>query len=231
MLDSSLILPVHISAGLAGILSGAAAMSFRKGSPRHVVAGKVFVASMLTMAAAGVYLAIVRHKPGDILGGTLTLYLVASAWMTARRKEQETGAFDWCALLIALGLAAVIVTFGLEAANSPTGLKYGYSVGPYGFLGSIAVVAATGDIRLLIRGGISGEQRIGRHLWRMCFAFFIAAASIFLARQHLFPAVMRKTGALLVLSFLPLILMVFWLIRIRVVLRFEPHHNARPIKF
>src|SRR5438477_9402876 len=35
----------------SGLLSGTAAMSFRKGSPRHVLAGRVFVASMLVMAA------------------------------------------------------------------------------------------------------------------------------------------------------------------------------------
>jgi len=51
----------HICAGSLGLLSGTAAMSFRKGSPRHVLAGKVFVASMLTMAVAAVYLAIINR--------------------------------------------------------------------------------------------------------------------------------------------------------------------------
>jgi hypothetical protein len=55
----------------------------------------------------------------------------------------------------------------------------------------------------------------------MCFALFIAASSIFLARQQLFPAIMRKTGALFLLSFLPLGLMVFWLVRVRVARRFK----------
>jgi len=49
----------------------------------------------------------------------------------------------------------------------------------------------------------------------MCFALFIASASVFLARQQLFPALLRKTGVLLLLSFLPLLLMIFWLIKIR----------------
>ncbi|MGA9508210.1 MAG: hypothetical protein WBV55_06130 [Candidatus Sulfotelmatobacter sp.] len=49
----------------------------------------------------------------------------------------------------------------------------------------------------------------------MCFALFIAAASIFLARQQLFPALMRKTGTLVFLSILPLLLMIFWLVRVR----------------
>ena len=48
----------------------------------------------------------------------------------------------------------------------------------------------------------------------MCFALFIASASIFLARQHLFPAIFRKTGALYLLSFLPLLIMLFWLVRL-----------------
>jgi len=82
-------------------------------------------------------------------------------------------------------------------------------------MGSVAVLALAGDLRLLVRGGISGTHRVARHLWRMCFALFIAAASIFLARQHLFPELLRKTGSLVFLSLLPLLLMIFWLIRVR----------------
>jgi len=190
-------------------------MSFRKGSRRHRVAGNVFVIAMLSLSASGVYLAIVKSQPGNILGGVLTFYLVATAWMTARRSDGEPGIFDWGALLVSLALGAVTVSYGLEAANSQTGLKYGYSPGPYFFLASVALLAATGDIRILVRRGISGTQRLARHLWRMCFALFIAAASIFLARQQIFPDVLRKTGALFLLSILPLILMIFWLFRVR----------------
>jgi hypothetical protein len=116
---------------------------------------------------------------------------------------------------VVLALAAVEVTLGLEAATSSTGLKYDYPPGPYFFLGSIALLATVGDVRMLLRGGVSGTQRIARHLWRMCFALFIAASSIFLARQHIFPAIFRKTGVLWFLSFLPLLLMIFWLLRVR----------------
>jgi uncharacterized membrane protein len=59
-----------------GLLSGTAAISFRKGSPRHVLAGRIFVASMLTMAIGAVYLAILRHQPNNIGGGILTFYLI-----------------------------------------------------------------------------------------------------------------------------------------------------------
>jgi hypothetical protein len=211
----SSILFLHIVAGTLGMLSGFVAVFLRKGSRRHALAGTVFGIAMLSLGASGTYMAILKHQPGNILGGMLTFYLVATAWITARRKKEETGIFDWSALLVVFALAAVEVTFGVEAAMSPTGLKYDYPPWPYFIFGLVAVLAKVGDVRMLVRGGISGTQRLARHLWRMCFALFIAAASIFLARQQLFPAIFRKTGVLILLSFLPLLLMIFWLVRVR----------------
>jgi hypothetical protein len=221
------ILLFHICAGLLGLLSGAVAMSFRKGSSRHALAGKVFVLSMLNMAASGVYMAFMKSQPGNVMGGTLTFYLVATAWMTARRRAGGTGIFDWGALLVALAVASVTVTYGLEAANSQTGLKHGYPAGPYFFLGSVALLASVGDIRMLVHGGVSGTQRVARHLWRMCFGLFIASSSVFLARQHLFPVLLRKTGVLVLLSILPLLLMIFWLFRVRFANAYKGNSIAR----
>lgn len=211
----STILFFHIVAGTLGMLSGFVAVFLRKGSRRHRRAGIVFVIAMLSLSASGTYLAILKHQPGNVLGGMLTFYLVATAWITARRKQEETGVFDWGALLVVFAIAAAEVTFGVEAAMSPSGMKYDYPPWPYFIFGLVAVLATVGDIRMLVRGGISGTQRLARHLWRMCFALFIAASSIFLARQHLFPAIFRRTGVLFVLSFLPLLLMIFWLVRVR----------------
>jgi len=206
---------LHIVAGTLGMLSGFVAVFLLKGSRRHAVAGKVFVIAMLCLSATGVFLAVMKSQPGNILGGTLTFYLVATAWLTARRSDGESGIFDWGALLVALAVGVVEMTYGFEAATSQTGLKYGYPPGPYFSFGFVALLAAMGDVRMLVRHGISGTQRLARHLWRMCFALFVAAASIFLARQHLFPAFLRETGALVFLSVLPLLLMILWLVRVR----------------
>jgi hypothetical protein len=170
---------------------------------------------MLVMAAVGVDLAIAKSRPGDVLGGTLTLYLVATSWVTARRRSGTPGIFDWCALVAVLALVSLTATWAVEAFRSPTGMKNGYPPGPFLFLGTVALIAMIGDIRILVKGKIAGVRRIARHLWRMCFALFIASASIFLARQRLFPEFMRSSGTLYVLSFLPLVVMIFWLYRVR----------------
>jgi hypothetical protein len=199
------------------MLSGFAAMALRKGSRRHGLAGDVFVVSMLTLGVSGATLALMKNQMGNFLGGAFTFYLVATAWMAARRSESDwrTGIFDWVGLLMALGVGAINVTYGIQAALSPTGMKDGYNIGPYAFMGSVALLAVAGDIRMLVRGSVSATQRMGRHLWRMCFAQFIAAMSIFLARAELFPMLIQKTGVLYLLSFLPLLVMFFWLVRVR----------------
>ena len=218
----------HICAGTVGLLSGTAAMSFRKGSSRHVLAGKVFVASMLTMAVGAVYLAIVRHQPNNIGGGILTFYLIGTAWLTARRRDGETSRLDWVALLIPLALGVLTWVNGVKVVRSGASSQDGVPVGMSFFMGSVMLLAAAGDVRMLVRGGILGAKRIARHLWRMCFGLFIAAGSFFLGPsnrplrllsavgigQHLSPAIF-STSLYLILTILPLILLIFWLVRVR----------------
>ena len=222
------ILIVHICAGSLGLLSGTAAMSFRKGSPRHALAGKVFVASMLTMGVFAVYLAIARHQPNNIGGGILTVYLIGTAWLTARRRDGETSRFDWVALLIPLALGILYWITVLKVVRSGARSIDGVPVGMIFFMGSVMLLAAAGDVRMLVRGGVSGAKRIARHLWRMCFGLFIAAGSFFLGPsnrplrllsnvglgKHLTPALFSTT-LYLVLTILPLILLIFWVVRVR----------------
>ena len=222
------ILIVHICAGSLGLLSGTAAMSFRKGSPRHVLAGKVFVASMLTMGFFAVYLAITRHQPNNIGGGILTVYLIGTAWLTARRRAGETSRFDWIVLLIPLALGILTWMNGINVVRSGASSQDGVPVGMTFFMGSVMLLAAAGDVRMLVRGGVFGSKRIARHLWRMCFGLFIAAGSFFMGPsnrplrllstvglgQHLSPALFSTT-LYLALTLLPLFLLIFWLVRVR----------------
>jgi hypothetical protein len=234
------LLLVHITGGILGILSGTAALSFRKGSPRHALAGKVFVASMLTMGAGAVYLAIVKHQPNNIGGGILTIYLIVTAWLTARRSDGETSRFDWLALLIPLAIGILGWMNGLDALRSPTWSKYGVPAGMHFFMGSVCLLAAAGDVRMLVRGGVLGAMRVTRHLWRMCFGLFIAAGSFFLGPsnrplrllsavrlgQHL-PAALFTTSLYLILTILPLILLIFWLVRVRFTNAYEGQSMPR----
>jgi hypothetical protein len=173
------------------------------------------------MSGAGAFLAFmkfqfmnVQAQIVNVFAGILTFYLVATAWSAARRKDGETGIFDWGALLAALAVGAAMMTYGLEAAHSQTGLKFGYPAALYFVWASVALLSAAGDVRMLVRGGVFGAHRIVRHLWRMGFALFIAAGSFFLGQQKVFPVSLRGAKVWFVPAFLPLILMIFWLFRV-----------------
>ncbi len=209
------ILILHICAGALSVLSGTAAISFRKGSDRHAKAGNVFVVSMLILGTTGAYIGFTKHQTLNGVMGILTCYLMATAWRAARRSDGKTGIFDLAALVLVLSLGAGLLAYGLQAAKTETGMLEEYPTAAYFVFGSVALLFAAGDVRMLVRGSLTGVHRIARHLTRMCFGFFIAAASFFLGRQRLFPEAARNSGVLYLLSFMPLILMVFWLIRVR----------------
>ena len=105
------------------MLSGAVALSSRKGSRAHKIAGNVFLISMLTASAAGAFLGFRNFEWDNVFGGVLVFYLVATAWITARREEGETGIVDVIGLLVALAIVALAAIYGIEAAQSPTGTK------------------------------------------------------------------------------------------------------------
>jgi uncharacterized membrane protein len=219
---------VHILGGTVGLLSGAAAMIFRKGSARHILAGKIFVVSMLTMAAFAVYLAITRNQPNNVGGGIFTFYLIATAWLTGRRGDRETSRFDWLVMLVPLALGILTWVNGINVVRSGRSSADGVPVGMIFFIGSIMLLAVAGDVRMLLRGGVPGRARIARHLWRMCFGLFIASGSFFMGPnnrplrllttvgigQHL-PTALFSLGLYLILTVLPLFLLIFWLIRVR----------------
>ena len=218
----------HIFAGTLGLLFGTAAMLVRKGSRRHVLTGKFFVASMLTMAVAAVYLAIVRHQPNNIGGGILTFYLIGTGWLTARRGDAETSRFDWVVLLIPLTLGILTWMNGIKVVRSGASSQDGVPVGMNFFMGSVMLLACAGDVRMLVGGGVRGAKRISRHLWRMGFGLFIAAGSFFLGPsnrplrllsavglgRHLPPALFTTT-LYSILTVLPLMMLIFWLVRVR----------------
>lgn len=222
------ILLVHIAGGTVGLLAGTAAIILRKGSARHALAGRIFVVAMLIMGSLAAYLAIVRHQPGNFGGGVFTFYLILTAWLTARRRSGETRRYDWILLLLPLALGLLTWKNGIAIVRSGVDSPDGVPVGMSFFMGTVMLLAAAGDVRLLLGGGALGAKRIARHLWRMCFGLFIAAGSFFMGPsnrplrllsaaglgQHL-PQALFSMGVYLVLTLLPLILLVYWLVRVR----------------
>ena len=205
----------HILAGSIALLAGAAAMVVRKGARWHLLTGNAFVVSMLGMAASGSLIGFSRGQPLNGMMGMLTAYLVSTAWLTARRRDGKTRPIDWALLFVPLAVAAGMMTYGFQAASRPSGSTGGFSATGYFVFGSVALLLAAGDVRMLLRGGVVGKHRIGRHLSRMGLALFIAVASFFLGQQKVIPAELRHPLVLYGPVLLVVVSTIYWVVRVR----------------
>jgi hypothetical protein len=199
---------LHIAGGLIALASGTAAIAGRKGSALHASAGTWFCAAMLVLGVTAAILEPLRKVPGSPVGGIMVCYFVLTAWMTARRREGEAGWIEKIACAAALGTAVLMAWGGFTGATTPAG------PGPIFALAFVCLLAGLGDLKAILRS-LSPVQRLSRHLWRMCFAFFIATGSFFLGQQDVLPKAVQGSPVLFVLAFAPFAVMLFWLVRLR----------------
>jgi hypothetical protein len=213
-----MLLPIHIAAGGLAIVLGAAALSVKKGGTLHRRIGLLFVHAMLAMSVTAAILGIRSGATGNVFGALGTAYFVVTALMTVRPASTWTRGIDVAGLTVAVGLALLHLLVGVEAFNSPTGWRNGAPFQMLFFFATIMMLAAIGDVRILRFGMPRGRPRLARHLWRMCFALFIAAGSFFSIRERV-ATVLPDPFTTGPMRALPIVLlfgaMFYWLWRVR----------------
>jgi uncharacterized membrane protein len=215
MLVTTPVLLIHICGAIVGLLSGVMAMFFRKGSGLHGAAGNVFFVSMMAMSSTGAYVAwFDRPNKANFVVAVLTFYLATTAWRTARRREGPS-MFDRIAFLVVLADGTAGLFWGLQAASSATGTKNQMPAAIYFVFGTIALLFASADFRMLRRGGVAGAKRIARHLVRMTVALLITLMSLYPGQARLFPEWFRATNLMFVPHILLIGSMLFWTVRMR----------------
>src|SRR5215218_4846540 len=218
-----LLLPIHIAAGGLAMVLGAVALVVKKGGTIHRRSGLLFVYAMLVMGFSASILSL-RNSPadGNLFAGLMTAYFVGTALTTVRPVSPWTRRINAAALTVIVVLALGSIVGGVKSFNNP-GLSPGgvpfRTIGVMSFvLATVMILAAAGDVRILRSGMPRGGPRLARHLWRMCFALFIAAGSFFSIRERvakILPDVFA-TGAMRALRILLLFgTMCYWLWRVR----------------
>lgn len=213
-MEYSQMVPLHIAGGAFGLMSGAAALWFKKGSQPHRMAGNVFFMAMLIMSGTGAVMAYFEPAGASVLAGLLTFYMVLTGWMTVKRPEKSSGLFEKFAMIAAAAIAAYGILSGLEAINSADGRKDGFPAAIYFVFGGVAALGGLSDLSAILRKGVAGVQRIARHLWRMCYALFMAAASFFLGQQKVFPEALQGSFLLTLPVLVVIALLFFWLFKV-----------------
>ena len=218
-----MLLPIHIAAGGLAIALGAVALSAKKGGTLHRRSGLLFVGAMLVMGFSASALGFFKSPTdGNVFAGFIVAYFVVTALTTVRPASPWTRVINGVALAFALGLALACLVGGVKDVNSP-GLSPGgvpfRTIGVMSFvLATVLLLGAIGDLRVMRVGLPHGRPRLARHLWRMCFALFIAAGSFFSIRERVATILPEPltTGPMRALPIILLFgVMLYWLWRLR----------------
>jgi hypothetical protein len=209
-----LALLVHVLGGAVALVSGFIAMSVAKGGRWHRRTGIAFVVSMIVMAVFGAVVGIYEMKM-TFIGAVLAAYFVLTGLTTVRPLPSIGRTQHIALMIVALLVAAFELTVGVIAFGMPRGMINGVPGGMMLFIGTIALLAGVGDWRMLRAGGIQGTRRLARHLWRMCFALFIASGSFFFGQMRFVPEPVRKLPLMAALGIGPLVVLLYWMWRVR----------------
>lgn len=228
---------LHIGGGMLALVAGTIAVFARKGGRLHRRAGTLFFVSMLVMAAFAAYLAVAMpDQLVNVFIAVFTTYLVTTAWFAARRRDGESGLGERIALLVAICLCAPFAVLSFQLAlglpplfKSAVPFKGAVLIAIYSFT-AVLLIAVLGDARVVFGGGVSGPSRIARHLWRMCLGLTLAAGSAFTnGFARFLPGPYHVPLAFFLPQFVPLILLIYWMIRVRLTDWYRNQHATLPL--
>src|SRR5918993_4684805 len=218
-----MLLSIHIAAGGLALVLGAGALAAKKGGNIHRRIGLLFVGAMLVMAVTAAMIGL-RTSATDpnVFAGVMVAYFVGTALMTVRPVSSWTHRVNAAALTVVVVLAVGAIVGGVRGVQNP-GLSPGgvpfRTIGVMSFvLAAAMILCAIGDMRVIRSGMPRGGARLARHLWRMCFALFIAAGSFFSVRERV-ATILPDPLTTAPMRALPIVLlfgaMFYWLWKVR----------------
>jgi len=210
-----LMLLVHILGGALGLGSGYVALAVTKGATLHRKAGILFVCAMLVMSISGMLISAIQGvAPAiNVPSALLTFYLVITSLTTVRSTPFASRRLDVATMAMALAIGVgcfALAVIAIANGGREAGVAY-----PLFLFGGVALMASAADRRILRGEPLRGGPRLARHLWRMCFAMFIASIAFYLGPDRV-PEPFRNPAVRAAGVLVPIAAMSYWLWRLRV---------------
>jgi hypothetical protein len=150
----------------------------------------------------------------SVVAGLLAFYLVATALLAVNPVSvAHERQLNITAMFIGLTTSILGIYFGYLATQTAKGALDGYPAPIYFIFASVAPIGVTLDARNLWLVRATGKHRIARHLWRMCFAMYLATSAFFLGQAKHFPAALQTLWFQATPVVLVLLILIYWLTR------------------
>lgn len=181
-----IILILHIIGGFIALVTGAVAMSTRKGGRLHRLNGKIYFWGMTAVFISAVTLSIAHHIPFLLMVGFFSYYMVVRGYRILYLKKlnlgQKAGWLDWGIVLAAGGFIVYLVIWGIN--NAVKGNGFGYVGIVFGFIGCSFLA---GDVRKFLRPPTEKMHWWFTHISAMCGGYIATVTAFVVVNVHLTP--------------------------------------------
>ncbi len=178
---ADIVLYTHVVGGTLGLLTGLMATITPKGGVLHRHAGRAFMAAMFACYGVGALVApfLTTGQRPNTVAALLALYLLVSGVHAAKNKHYSISKFNVLGAVFALVVTGLGLLFMWMASQNASGTVDGAPPAAFVLFVVAGSFALIGDLRIIVVKQLSNQERVYRHLWRMCFS---------LRRAHCLPA-------------------------------------------
>jgi hypothetical protein len=162
------LLSIHIAAGFSALAAAfIAAITKMLNLPHkwHVYSGRVFFGCMTTIFLTAVSISLITGNIFLLLVAIFSFYLASSGWSYAKNRSGIPQHLDWLRTFAMLIASVVMASYGiyLLLAHNTNGITMLVFAG-------IGRALSISDLKSLYSGGVTGKERISRHLTMMLAA-------------------------------------------------------------
>ncbi len=178
-----LLLIVHITAGflaLVGALVAILTKMFNSAHKWHIYSGRVFFGGMVAIFLTAIPISLITGNVFLFLVAIFSVYFALSGWSYAKNRKGIPQRVDWLRSYGMLTVSVIMASYGAYLLLS--GNTNGITMLVFSGIGASLSIS---DIKILRSGGVTGKERISRHL-SMMLAGFIATSTAFIVVNFTF---------------------------------------------
>jgi hypothetical protein len=183
------LLALHILCGSVSLICAGGALSATKGETWHRRFGRFFFYGMTGIFITALPMAMIKLNLFLFVIAFFSYYLAFTGWRFAKNESGKPAMVDWLVstLMLIIGMTMLVIAWYLHKSNA----THAATLTVFGMIG---VLLSRGNLKLYLRGGTQGNERLVQHFTSMIGATIAAVTAFLVTTVHLQPAIILWLG-------------------------------------